>query len=126
MATILYEAMPSDPQWNYRFPLRKRFPEDNYGCTRLMLKSMFEADGFYINVVTFPSPCLHEDEEIPAAVAVWEVDNNPDKNHPSQPKSQLPSRITAISHPCLISYTRLILTFGQKHRNAVEMQTLST
>ncbi|KAK7703215.1 hypothetical protein SLS64_009191 [Diaporthe eres] len=85
MATIVYEAMPLDPQWNYRFPLRKRFPEDNYGCTRLMLKSMFEADGVYINVVTFPSPCLHEDEEVPAAVAVWEVDISPGKDDSTQP-----------------------------------------
>lgn len=126
MATIVYEAMPSDPQWNYRFPLRKRFPEDNYGCTRQMLKSMFEDDGFYINVVTFPSPCLHEDEEIPAAVAVWEVDTNPDKDYPTQPISQLPSKVTAISPPYLIFYTQLTLTLGQKRRNAVEMQTSNT
>ncbi|KAG6354228.1 hypothetical protein INS49_004832 [Diaporthe citri] len=90
MATIVYEAMPSDPQWNYRFPLQKRFPEDNYGCTRQMLKSMLETDGVYINIVTFPSPCLHEDEEIPAAVSS-------------------PSNITATNPQHSIFYTRLTL-----------------
>lgn len=90
MATVMYEAMPLDPQWNYRFPLRKKFPEENYGCTRLMLKSMLEENGVYISVVTFPSPCLEEDEEVPAAVAVWEVDFNPEKDYSTQPTRRSP------------------------------------
>lgn len=73
LATIVYEAMPLDPQWNYRYPLRKQFPEDNYGCTRIMMRSMLEDDSNIVNLVTFPSPSLCEDEEVPAALAVWRI-----------------------------------------------------
>ncbi|KAK3486068.1 uncharacterized protein B0T23DRAFT_408131 [Neurospora hispaniola] len=30
--------MPLDPQWDYRFPLRKEFPEDHYKYTRMLFK----------------------------------------------------------------------------------------
>ncbi|TQV89936.1 hypothetical protein V2A60_002529 [Cordyceps javanica] len=81
LATIVYHAMPMDPQWDYRFPLRKQYPEDNYGYTRLMMKSFLEAQGVFVSVVTFLTPGLGEDEEIPAAVAVWELDFNEKKDY---------------------------------------------
>jgi hypothetical protein len=87
MATIIYEAMPMDPQWDYRFPLRKKYPEDNYAYTRLMMKSMLEEDGVFTQVVTFPTPGLRVRDEVPAAVAVWEVTFNPDKDY-SVPASE--------------------------------------
>lgn len=96
MATILYEAMPLDPQWNYRFPLRMKFPVDNYGCTCQIFSSALQKDGVYINAVTFPSPCLREDEEVPAAVAIWEVGFNAGKGQ-STPTSASPSSIAATS-----------------------------
>lgn len=71
IATIMYEAMPLDPQWDYRFPRRKDFPQDNYGYTRLSMKTMVEDKSNIVDVVTFPSPGLPEEDEVPAALAVW-------------------------------------------------------
>lgn len=91
MATIMYQAMPLDPQWDYRFPHRRQFPEDNYGCTRRMLQGMLEQDGvYYIQVATFPSPCLKEDEEVPAALAVWQLDQDPDGGYSDLAKGKHP------------------------------------
>ncbi len=85
LAAIIYHAMPMDPQWDYRFPLRKKYPQDNYGHTCLMMKSMLEEQSVFINVVTFPAPGLREDEEIPVAVAVWEVKFNSDRDYSFAP-----------------------------------------
>ena len=87
LATIIYEAMPMDPQWDYRFPWRRTYPEDNYAHTCLMMKSIMEEDGVFTQVVTFPTPCLREEDEIPAAVAVWEMTPGPEKSY-SIPSSE--------------------------------------
>lgn len=96
MATIICQAMPLDPQWDYRFPLRKQFPEDNYECTRRMLQSMLYEYGVYISVVTIPSPgCLKEEEEVPVGLAVWELmgyhsHSRRDKDNSEELESQYP------------------------------------
>lgn len=51
-------------------PPLKRIPEDNYRCTCQMLSLALEKNDVFINVVTFPSTCLREDEDVPAAVAI--------------------------------------------------------
>lgn len=85
LAAIIRYAMPMDPQWDYRFPLRKQYPEDNYGYTRLMMKSFLEAQGVVVKVVTFPAPGLPEEDEVPAALAVWEVEPDKDKKYSLTP-----------------------------------------
>ncbi|OAA78708.1 Acyl-CoA N-acyltransferase [Akanthomyces lecanii RCEF 1005] len=84
--------MPMDPQWNYRFTLRKKYPQDNYGHTRLMMKAMLEEQSVFINVVTFPAPGLREDEEILVAVAVWQVNFNSDRDYSFAPTGSAGSR----------------------------------
>ena len=79
--------MPMDPQWDYRFPLRKTYPEDNYAHTCLMMKSILEEEGIFTQVVTIPTPGLREEDEIPAAVAVWEMTPCPEKGY-SIPSSE--------------------------------------
>lgn len=71
MATIVYEAMKSDPEWKYRYPARRFYPEDTYGYTRLMMRSILEDDSNVVDVVTFSSPGIPEEDELPAALAVW-------------------------------------------------------
>lgn len=94
MATIMCQAMPQDPQWDYRFPLRKQFPEDNYESTRRMLQSMLYEYGVGIDVVTFPSPgFVKEEEEVPVGLAVWELMgyhsySRREKDNSEEPKGQ--------------------------------------
>lgn len=73
LASIMCEAMPLDPQWDYRYSLRKKYPEDLYGYTRLMIKSRIEDDNNFIDVVTFPSPGIAKEDEVPAALAISTV-----------------------------------------------------
>ncbi|CAO2655442.1 Nn.00g105060.m01.CDS01 [Neocucurbitaria sp. VM-36] len=69
LASIACAAFPADPQWDYRFPRRKEFPEDTYKCTREGYKSMLEEDGVIINVITTD---VHGEQK-PIALAVWEL-----------------------------------------------------
>ncbi|EGX88205.1 Acyl-CoA N-acyltransferase [Cordyceps militaris CM01] len=92
LAAIIRYAMPMDPQWDYRFPLRKQYPEDNYGYTRLMMKSFLEAQGVVVKVVTFPAPGLPEEDEVPAALAVWEVEPDKDKKYSLTPTGDKTAR----------------------------------
>jgi hypothetical protein len=78
LARIMCAAMPMDPQWNYRFPRRLEFPEDHLEGTRQFMEGFLQDDNTHVNVITFPSPGVPEEEEIPQALAVWEVKINPD------------------------------------------------
>ncbi|KAJ4367028.1 hypothetical protein N0V83_007558 [Neocucurbitaria cava] len=69
LANIACAAFPADPQWDYRFPRRKEFPDDTYRCTREGYKSMLEEDGVAINVITTD---VHGAQQ-PIALAVWEL-----------------------------------------------------
>ena len=81
LANIIYSAMPMDPQWDYRFVNRKKFPQDNFASSRNMFKSMLKEEGVAINVVTFSTPCETEVEWTPQALAVWEIEYNPDQDY---------------------------------------------
>jgi hypothetical protein len=61
-----------DPQWNYRFPRRHEFPDDNWKFTRKLVRDFLEKDHFVVNVVTSNSD---EDEKVvkPVSLAVWEL-----------------------------------------------------
>lgn len=73
---IALAAFPLDPQWDYRFPHRYKFPEDTRSYTKIGYKTFFDApkDSFYVMVATAPSL---EDPGVtkPVAVAVWEMMN---------------------------------------------------
>lgn len=73
LATIMCEAMPMDRQWDYRYPQRKRFPEDHYGYTRLMMKSRLEDEVYTVDVATFPSLGLPEEDHVVAGLAISAV-----------------------------------------------------
>lgn len=111
LAAIIHYAMPLDPQWDYRFPLRKQYPQDNYGYTRHMMKSFLEAQGIVVNVVTFPAPGLPAEDEVPAALAVWEVEPNTDKKYSLAPAGtscasrSLPLPLPLHSDRCLLLFS---------------------
>jgi len=61
-----------DPQWDYRFPHRREYPEDNWKCTRQLMSIFLQKRHLVINVVTSKS---NEDDNIvkPVALAVWDL-----------------------------------------------------
>lgn len=73
LADIVCAAFAMDPQWDYRFPHRKEYPEDNWRCTRLMCKNLMETPGIAINVITIPTQNDGEEVHRPTAVAVWRL-----------------------------------------------------
>lgn len=38
IANVIINAMPLDPQWDYRFPYRHQYPEDHYNYTRMLFE----------------------------------------------------------------------------------------
>ena len=50
---VIMDAMPLDPQWHYRFPYRKQFPEDHEKFTRMLLEYFLdpELDDWTVMVV---------------------------------------------------------------------------
>ncbi|KAK4449886.1 hypothetical protein QBC34DRAFT_83963 [Podospora aff. communis PSN243] len=41
---VILEAMPLDPQWDYRFPYRLRYPEDHYTYTRMLFEYFLDPE----------------------------------------------------------------------------------
>ncbi|KAK3398308.1 hypothetical protein B0T20DRAFT_353359 [Sordaria brevicollis] len=54
--------MPLDPQWDYRFPLRKQFPEDHYKYTRMLFEYFLDPsfDDWTVMVVEDVDPASSE------------------------------------------------------------------
>lgn len=73
LADIACAAFPMDPQWDYRFPRRKEFPEDNWNYTRLAYKNLLETSGNIINVITVQTEKDGETVHRSIALAVWEL-----------------------------------------------------
>lgn len=75
LADIACAAFPEDPQWDYRFPRRREYPQDNWMCTRQMYNRFLtdsEDNNYLVKVITSQS---NEDDRIvkPVALAVWEL-----------------------------------------------------
>lgn len=66
-------TFPMDPQWDYRFPHRKEFPEDHWKCTRLAYQNLMETPGNVMNIITIPTKKDGKIVDRPIAVAVWEL-----------------------------------------------------
>ncbi|KAK3337965.1 hypothetical protein B0H65DRAFT_435339 [Neurospora tetraspora] len=63
--------MPLDPQWDYRFPLRKQFPEDHYKYTRMLFEYFLDPsyDDWTVMVVEDVDPAGSEKLKI-ASISV--------------------------------------------------------
>jgi hypothetical protein len=76
LVDIALAAMPLDPQWNYRFPLRQKFPEDTRYHTSMRYREFLENDSrqWVVSVAeSFPAG-LRKGSKI-VAFAVWDVSN---------------------------------------------------
>ena len=75
LADIACAAFPTDPQWDYRFPRRREYPQDNWKSTRKIFNGFLTGSGedhYLVKVITSQS---NEDDSIvkPIALAVWEL-----------------------------------------------------
>jgi hypothetical protein len=71
---VVLAAMPLDPQWNWRFPYRDQYPEDNYKYTKMLFEYFLdpEWDDWTVMVIEAPS---NEDPNVSKIVAfsVWDI-----------------------------------------------------
>lgn len=71
---VVLSAMPQDPAWDYRFPYRHKYPEDEIKYQTLFFKLMVDPsyEDFEVNVLEAPSL---EDPNILriVAFAIWDV-----------------------------------------------------
>ncbi|KAK0665619.1 hypothetical protein QBC41DRAFT_11734 [Cercophora samala] len=71
---VIIRTMPLDPQWDYRFPYRDKFPEDHYRFTRLLFEYFLDPayDDWQVMVVedSLEPGC---DERRVVSFSVWDV-----------------------------------------------------
>ena len=75
LETILHiglTAMPMDPQWNYRFPHRRAFPQDQRDATRRRYREFLEDERRYS---VWIAEALGAGGLVPVAFAVWDISN---------------------------------------------------
>ncbi|KAA6413004.1 MAG: hypothetical protein FRX48_02747 [Lasallia pustulata] len=75
LADIACAAFPMDPQWDYRFPRRREYPQDHWTCTRAIYNGFLTDSGdanYLVKVITSKS---NEDDSIvkPVALAIWQL-----------------------------------------------------
>jgi len=70
---VIIQAMPLDPQWNYRFPWRNEFPEDHYRYTRMLLEFFLDPtyDDWAVMVVEDSLDSMGDSQIV--AFGVWDV-----------------------------------------------------
>ncbi|KAM7200099.1 hypothetical protein V8F20_005520 [Naviculisporaceae sp. PSN 640] len=73
ITNVIIQAMPLDPQWDYRFPWRHEFPEDHYKYTRMLFEYFLDPsyDDWLVMVVE-DSFEPGDDPQI-VAFGVWDV-----------------------------------------------------
>lgn len=98
-------ALPMDPQWNYRFPHRQAFPQDQRDATRKRyLEFLKNSDGRWLVTV---AEMLTGNSVAPIAFAVWNIDNLSEKT--TVPQRQKTSK-------------RKSVTFARRDGNQTRMQ----
>ena len=75
LTEICLAAMPMDPQWDWRFPFRKDFPEDTFFFTRAKYLEFLENTSGYWRVMVAELQSPSAQAAIPIAFAVWDVRN---------------------------------------------------
>ncbi|KAK1754147.1 hypothetical protein QBC47DRAFT_302927 [Echria macrotheca] len=69
---VFVRAMPLDPQWEYRFPLRDDYPDDHLKYSRMLIKCFLEYDDWTL-IVTEDSLEPGSKEKTVVAFAVLDV-----------------------------------------------------
>lgn len=83
LTRIARAGFPDDPEFDYRFPYRKQFPNDNWEWTRQEYKEYLKQPDKYAVLLATLSPSEEEEDHqehelersrpIPVALAVWNV-----------------------------------------------------
>jgi hypothetical protein len=74
LTTIAQQGFPDDPEWNYRFPARAQYPEDNRKWTRLEYEEYLQQPEKYAVLVVdahFNNKGKNACEAI--ALGVWDI-----------------------------------------------------
>ncbi|KAJ5933637.1 hypothetical protein N7454_005966 [Penicillium verhagenii] len=69
---VMVSAYPMDPMWDYCFPRRGEFSEDNWKHTRSMMADLLQRDHFVVNIVTDGEDGGISPRKV-VSVAVWEL-----------------------------------------------------
>lgn len=74
ITNVIIKTMPLDPQWDYRFPLRKEFAEDHYKYTRMLFEYFLDPyfDDWTVMVIEDVDPAGSEKLKI-VSIGVWDV-----------------------------------------------------
>ncbi|KAI4944790.1 hypothetical protein J4E91_008477 [Alternaria rosae] len=74
IVSVVLEAMPFDPQFDYRFVYKKQFPEDHYKYTRMLYEEFISPtnDDWFVMVAEVPGSPVSEPATT-VGFAVWDV-----------------------------------------------------
>ncbi|KAF2810817.1 acyl-CoA N-acyltransferase [Mytilinidion resinicola] len=71
---VAQAGFPDDPEFDYRFPERKKYPEDNWKWTRQEYEEYIDQpEKFAVLVVTAPVESDGETANKPISLAVWDM-----------------------------------------------------
>lgn len=71
---IAQAAFPDDPEFNYRFPYRNKYPEDNWKWTRLEYEEYLDQPEKYGTLIaTAPVQSENQVSHRAIALAVWDL-----------------------------------------------------
>jgi hypothetical protein len=74
IAKVAQAGFPDDPEFNYRFPYRHKYPEDNWKWTRREYEGYIDQpEKFAVLVVTVTVSESDKAVERPIALAVWDM-----------------------------------------------------
>lgn len=65
-------AMPMDPQWDYRFPYRRAFPQDQRDATRRRYREFLESE---LQYSVYIAETFGSHGPVPVAFAIWDISN---------------------------------------------------
>ncbi len=85
---IAQAAMPDDPSYDYRYPYRDQYPEDNRYWTRQSYANFFKNPSKYLTLVmTVPDNENQAGPGKPVSYAVWLIDQLHDRVETREPRT---------------------------------------
>ena len=72
---VIMAAMPMDPQWNWRFPRWREYPDDTRYFTMLKYDEFLQDIKNWRVMVAEAEDATHRTKATVIAVAVWEIGN---------------------------------------------------
>ncbi|KAL8834336.1 MAG: hypothetical protein Q9170_003790 [Blastenia crenularia] len=74
LTQVAQAGFPDDPEWNYRFPNRRKYPEDNWKCIRREYEEyLAQPEKYVVLVVTAPVKSSERLISKVIALAVWDI-----------------------------------------------------